>query len=39
MLKDKMLMLGSVAVTVDPIETPEEVAATIRSAMQYVDAE
>jgi 5-methyltetrahydropteroyltriglutamate--homocysteine methyltransferase len=39
MLKDKMLMLGSVAVTADHIETPEEVAATIRSAMQYVDAE
>ena len=38
-LKDKILMVGSVAVTPDRIETPEEVAATIRSAMQYVDAE
>ena len=32
-------MVGSVAVTPDRIETPEEVAATIRSAMQYVDPE
>jgi methionine synthase II (cobalamin-independent) len=39
LLKDKMLMVDSVAVTADHIETPEEVAATIRSAMQYVDAE
>ncbi len=38
-LKDKILMVGSVAVTPDRIETPEEVAATIRSAMKYVDPE
>jgi len=38
-LKDKILMVGSVAVTPDRIETPEEVAATIRSAMRYVDPE
>ncbi len=38
-LKDKVLMVGSVAVTPDHVETPEEVAATIRSAMDYVDAE
>lgn len=38
-LKDKTVMVGAVAVTPDKIETPEEVAATIRSAMQYVDAE
>ncbi len=38
-LKDKILMVGSVAVTADRIETPEEVAATIRSAMEYVDPE
>ncbi|MDP6674550.1 MAG: methionine synthase, partial [Gammaproteobacteria bacterium] len=31
--------VGSVAVTPDRIETPEEVAATIRSAMEYVDPE
>jgi 5-methyltetrahydropteroyltriglutamate--homocysteine methyltransferase len=38
-LQDKILMVGSVAVTPDRIETPEEVAATIRSAMDYVDPE
>ncbi len=38
-LKDKVLMVGSVAVTPDHVETPEEVAATIRSAMEYVDVE
>jgi len=39
LLKDKDLMVGAVAVTPDRVETPEEVAATIRAAMQYVDAE
>jgi len=38
-LKDKILMVGSVAVTPDKVETPQEVAETIRSAMQYVDPE
>jgi 5-methyltetrahydropteroyltriglutamate--homocysteine methyltransferase len=38
-LQDKILMVGSVAVTPDRIETPDEVAATIRSAMDYVDPE
>jgi 5-methyltetrahydropteroyltriglutamate--homocysteine methyltransferase len=38
-LKDKMVMVGAVAVTPDKVETPEEVAATIRSAMEYVDPE
>ena len=38
-LKDKVLMVDAVAVTPDRIETPEEVATTIRSAMQYVDPE
>jgi 5-methyltetrahydropteroyltriglutamate--homocysteine methyltransferase len=38
-LKDKVLMVGSVAVTPDHVETPQEVADTIRSAMQYVDPE
>ncbi len=38
-LSDKQLMVGCVAVTPDRVETPEEVAATIREAMQYVDAE
>jgi 5-methyltetrahydropteroyltriglutamate--homocysteine methyltransferase len=39
LLKDKDLLVGSVAVTAQKVETPEEVAATIRSAMPYVDAE
>ena len=38
-LSDKQLMVGSVAVTADHIETPEEVAATISEAMKYVDPE
>ena len=39
LLKDKELLVGSIAVSAEKVETPEEVAATIRSAMQYVDAE
>jgi len=39
LLKDKDLLVGAVAVTADRVETPEEVAATIRSAMHHVDAE
>ncbi|MBW2481272.1 MAG: methionine synthase [Deltaproteobacteria bacterium] len=39
LLKDKDLMVGSVAVTADKVETPEEVAATIRAAMTYVAPE
>ncbi len=38
-LKDKEVMVGAVAVTPDRVESPEEVAATIREAMAYVDAE
>jgi 5-methyltetrahydropteroyltriglutamate--homocysteine methyltransferase len=39
LLKDKGLMVGAVAVTPDRVETPEQVATTIRSALPYVDAE
>jgi 5-methyltetrahydropteroyltriglutamate--homocysteine methyltransferase len=39
LLDKKQIMVGAVAVTADKIETPEEVAATIRSAMDYVDVE
>ena len=39
LLKDKELMVGSVAVTADRVEQPEEVAAVIRTALQYVDPE
>ena len=38
-LKDKQIMVGAIAVTQDRVEAPEEVAATIREAMKYVDAE
>jgi len=39
LLKDKAVMVGAVTVTPDRVETPEEVAATIASALTYVDAE
>lgn len=39
LLPEKELMVGAVAVTPDRVETPEEVAATIRAAMAFVDAE
>ncbi len=39
LLKDKQLMVGAIQVTGERVETPEEVAATIRAAMQYVDVE
>ncbi len=35
LLNDKELMVGAVAVTPDRVETPQEVADTIRLAMQY----
>jgi 5-methyltetrahydropteroyltriglutamate--homocysteine methyltransferase len=39
LIPDKQLMVGAIQVTGDRVETPEEVAATIRAAMKYVDAE
>jgi 5-methyltetrahydropteroyltriglutamate--homocysteine methyltransferase len=39
LLKDKQLMVGAIQVTPDRIETPEEVVATLKAAMQYVDKE
>lgn len=39
LLKDKDVMVGAVAVTPDRVEAPEEVAAAVRAAMQYVDAQ
>jgi len=39
LLKDKGLMVGVVAVTRDRVETPDEVAATMRSAMAHVAPE
>ena len=38
-LSDKQIMVGSVAVTADRVETPEEVAATIKAATEFVDPE
>lgn len=38
-LSDKEIMVGAVAVTADRVETPDEVAGTIREATQYVDPE
>jgi 5-methyltetrahydropteroyltriglutamate--homocysteine methyltransferase len=39
LLKDKELMVGVIDVAGNRIESPEEVAATIREAMRYVDAD
>jgi len=39
LLKDKELLVGSVAVTADRVESPEDVAAVIRTALAYVDPE
>jgi len=39
LLKNKELMVGVVAVTRDRVESPDQVAANIRAAMAYVDAE
>ena len=39
LLKDKGLMVGAVAVTPDRVESPEQVAATIKAALSYVDPE
>ena len=39
LLKNKDLMVGVVAVTRDRVESPDQVAANIRAAMAYVDAE
>ena len=38
LLKDKDILVGAVAVTADRVETPEEVAGTIRTAIKHVDA-
>jgi 5-methyltetrahydropteroyltriglutamate--homocysteine methyltransferase len=39
LLKDKEVMVGAVAVTGDSVETPQQVADNIRSALQYVAPE
>ena len=38
-LKGKDVLVGAIDVTTDQIETPEEVAATLRNALQFVEPE
>lgn len=39
LLRGKKVMLGAIDVATDEIETPEEVAGTLRDALRYVDAD
>jgi 5-methyltetrahydropteroyltriglutamate--homocysteine methyltransferase len=39
LLSDKTVMVGVIDVASEVVETPEQVAATIRAAMEFVDAE
>ncbi|WP_370315315.1 methionine synthase [Thalassolituus sp.] len=39
LLKGKKIMVGAIDVATDVIETPEEVAATLREALKYADAD
>jgi len=39
LLKNKTVLVGAIDVASDTVETPEQVAATIRAAMKHVDAE
>jgi len=39
LLKGKKIMVGAIDVATNTIETPEEVAATLREALKYVDAD
>ncbi|WP_380180510.1 methionine synthase [Kalamiella sp. sgz302252] len=39
LLRGKKVMVGAIDVATNTIETPEEVAATLRKALQYVDAD
>jgi len=39
LLKDKMVMVGVIDVASNDVETPEQVAETIRKAMEFVDPE
>ena len=39
LLKDKEVLIGAIDVASLDVETPEEVAATLRAAMDYVDPE
>jgi len=39
LLKDKQLMVGAIDVASETVESPEQVAATLRAALAHVDAE
>lgn len=39
LIRGKKVMVGAIDVATDSIETPEEVATTLREALKYVDAE
>ncbi|TNC83258.1 MAG: 5-methyltetrahydropteroyltriglutamate--homocysteine methyltransferase, partial [Thalassolituus sp.] len=39
LLKGKKIMVGAIDVATDTIETPEEVASTLREALKYADAD
>ncbi|GAB2822225.1 methionine synthase [Alpinimonas psychrophila] len=39
LIRGKKVMLGAIDVASDTIETPEEVAATLRNALEFVDAD
>lgn len=39
LVRGKKVMVGAIDVATDTIETPEEVAATLREALKYVDAD
>ncbi|MDE0941153.1 MAG: methionine synthase [Alphaproteobacteria bacterium] len=39
LLKDKEILVGAIDVATDVIESPEQVAATLRAAMEFVDPE
>ena len=39
LVRGKKVMVGAIDVANESIETPDEVAATLREALQYVDAD
>lgn len=39
LLRGKKVMLGAIDVATDEVETPEEIAGTLRDALRYVDAD
>ena len=39
LLEDKQILVGAIDVATNIVETPEQVAATLRSAMEFVDPE